>query len=126
MAWMSVYGVSVSLSKCAILLLYTRVFTTRKWGFTIAVYIVGAIVIATGLVNTFEAIFQCAPVAYKWNKSIKGGKCIDDVAFDRYISISNVVTGAVMLLLPLPLVWELNIQVRQKIAITLTFLHGIM
>lgn len=123
---MSVYGVSVSLSKCAILLLYTRVFTTQKRGFTIAVYIVGAIVVATGLVNIFEAIFQCAPVAYKWNKSIRGGKCMDESAFERYISISNVVTGTVMLLLPLPLVWGLKITLRQKIALTLTFLHGIM
>ncbi len=123
---MSVYGVSVSLSKCAILLLYTRVFTTQKRGFTIAVYTVGAIVVATGLVNIFEAIFQCAPVAYKWNKSIRGGKCMDELAFERYISISNVVTGTVMLLLPLPLVWGLKITLRQKIALTLTFLHGIM
>ena len=126
MAWQAIYGVTVSLSKCAILLLYTRVFTTRKRGFTIAVYVVGAVVVATGLANTFEAIFQCAPVAYKWNKSISGGKCLDEVAFDRYISISNVVTGVVMLLMPLPLVWELNIMLRQKIALTLTFLHGIM
>lgn len=123
---MSVYGVSVSLSKCAILLLYTRVFTTQKRGFTIAVYIVGAIVVATGLVNIFEAIFQCAPVTYEWNKSIRGGKCMDELAFERYISISNVVTGTVMLLLPLPLVWGLKITLRQKIALTLTFLHGIM
>jgi len=123
---MVVYGSAVALSKCAILLLYTRVFTTRKRGFTVAVYIVGAVVVATGLVNTFTAIFQCVPIAYKWNKSLSGGKCIDEVAFERYMSIPNVVTGAVMLVMPLPLVWELNITLRQKIALTLTFLHGIM
>lgn len=122
---MVVYGSAVALSKCAILLLYTRVFTTRKRGFTLAVYIVGAVVVATGLVNTFTAIFQCGPIAYKWDKSLRG-KCIDEVAFERYMSIPNVVTGAVMLVMPLPLVWELKVTLRQKVALTLTFLHGTM
>ena len=123
---MAVYGIAVALSKCAILLLYTRVFTTRKRGFTIAVYIVGAVVVATGVVNALTAIFQCTPVPYKWDKAISGGTCIDVVAFERYMAIPNVVTGVVMLLMPLPLVWALNVTLRQKIALTLTFLHGIM
>lgn len=87
---------------------------------------VGFIVIATGMANTFVTVSQCTPIAYEWNKSIHGGRCIDEVAFARYMSIPNVITGAVMLIMPIPLVWRLNLNVSGKIALTATFMHGIM
>ena len=126
MAWLIIYGLSIALSKCAILLLYIRVFTKSNKRFTFSVYIIGSVVIATGLANTFGAIFQCSPVAYEWNRSISGGKCIDEVTFARYMTIPNVVTGVIMLIMPLPLSWKLNLDISEKIALTATFLHGIM
>ena len=123
---MIVYGISIALSKCAMLVLFIRVFTTRNRTFTIGVYLIGFIVVATSTVNTFVTIFQCSPVAYEWNKDIHGGKCIDGVAFARYMAIPNVITGAIMLIMPIPLVWRLNLSVSGKIALTATFLHGIM
>lgn len=126
MAWMVVYGLSIALSKCAILSLYIRVFTTRNRAFTIEAYLIGFVVVATGIVNTFVTIFQCSPVAYEWDKSTHSGKCIEEVAFARYIAISNVITGAIMLIIPMPLVWRLKLNVSGKIALTATFLHGTM
>lgn len=70
-AWMIVYGLSIAFAKCAILLLYVRVFTTFKKTFTITACIVGFVVILIGLANIFGAIFQCSPRAFAWNKSIK-------------------------------------------------------
>lgn len=125
-AWILIYGLSIALAKCAILLLYTRVFTTSNRFFTVGVYLIGFFVVATGIVNTFVPIFQCSPVAYEWNKSIRGGKCIDEVAFARYMAIPNVITGAVMLIMPIPLVWRLNLNLSAKIAVTATVLHGII
>ncbi|CAD6575936.1 MAG: hypothetical protein ASARMPREDX12_007649 [Alectoria sarmentosa] len=90
MAWLILYGLSIALSKCAILLLYLRVFTTSNKAFTVSVYLMGFVVIATGIASIFVAIFQCSPVAYEWDKSIQGGKCIDEVAFARYTAIPNV------------------------------------
>ena len=126
MAWSILYGLSIALSKCAILLLYVRVFTTSNRTFTASVYLTGLIVIGTGIANTFGAIFQCSPVAYEWNKSIQGGSCIDEVTFARYMAIPNVVTGVIMLVMPLPLSWRLNLDISAKIALTATLLHGIM
>lgn len=126
MAWLILYGVCIAFSKCAILLLYVRVFTTSNKTFIASVYLVGFVVIATGVANTFVAIFQCSPVAYEWNKSIEGGQCIDQIAFARYMAIPNVVTGAFMLVMPLPLAWRLNLTVSARLALTATLLHGIM
>lgn len=126
MAWLIVYGLSIALSKCAILLLYLRVFTTSNKAFAASVYVIGFVVIATGVANTFVAIFQCTPVAYEWDKSVQDGRCIDVVAFARYMTIPNVVTGAIMLIMPLPLAWKLNLEISAKLALTATLLHGIM
>ena len=126
MAWLIVYGLSIALSKCAILLLYLRVFTTGNKAFAASVYVIGFVVIATGVANTFVAIFQCTPVAYEWDKSVQDGRCIDVVAFARYMTIANVVTGAIMLIMPLPLAWKLNLEISAKLALTATLFHGIM
>lgn len=126
MAWMIIYGLSIALSKCAILLLYVRVFTTCKRLFTITACIVGLVIAATAIANTSLAIFQCRPQSFAWDKSIEGGTCIDVIAWARYIAIPNVVTGVIMFVMPLPIVWKLNVNVSAKIALTATFLHGIM
>jgi hypothetical protein len=126
MAWMIVYGASIALSKCAILLLYIRVFTTSKKSFTITAYLVGFLIVTTGVANTVVAFLRCSPLSFAWDKSIKGGTCIDEIAWTRYMAIPNVVTGAIMLVMPLPLVWKLNVSASAKIALTATFLHGTM
>jgi len=126
MAWMIVYGLSVMLAKCAILLLYIRVFTTCKRMFTATVYLIGFVVVAAGIANTFIAILQCSPQSFAWDKSNKGGICINVVAWARYMAIPNVITGAVMLVMPLPIVWRLNVNLSAKIALTATLLHGIV
>ncbi|KAL9581927.1 MAG: hypothetical protein Q9212_003602 [Teloschistes hypoglaucus] len=124
-AWMILYGASVALSKCAILLLYVRVFTTNLRKFTIAVCAIGAVVGVTGITTIVGSIAQCVPISRNWNMAVSG-RCIDKVAFARYTAIPNVITGFFMLLLPLPMVWRLNVTVQQKVALTATFLHGIM
>ena len=126
MACLILYGLAIALSKCAILLLYVRVFTTSSKTFSITVFLTSAIVIATGIADTFVAIFQCSPVTYEWKKSIRGGKCIDELAFARYTTIPNVVTGAMMLVMPLPLLWKLNLTVPARISLIATFMHGTM
>ena len=122
---MVLYGVSVALSKSAILLLYIRVFTTRMRAFTIASAIVGLVVVATGITVVLGSVFQCTPIAYNWDASV-GGKCIDKLAFARFTALPNVITGFAMLAMPMPMIWRLNVTIQQKIALTATFLHGIM
>ena len=123
---MVIYGIAVASSKCAILLLYIRVFTTYNRTFTVSCYVVGSVVIAVAFVSTFGLIFQCRPVNFAWDKSVSDGTCLDFVAFERYTAIPNVITGAVMLVIPLPSVWKLKVPFAAKLALTATFLHGSM
>lgn len=122
---MSLYGAAVALSKGAIILLYLRVFTKANRKFTMAVCVIGLVVAATGTTTIVGSIFQCMPIARNWDSNVTG-KCIDKLDFARYTAIPNVITGLAMLILPLPMVWQLNVTIQQKVALTATFLHGIM
>ena len=90
----------------------------------------GFIITATAIANTFAAIFQCSPVHAAWqgtgSDDAKQAKCLNMAAFDEYMAIPNVITGAVMILMPLPPVLRLNVATLQKVALSATFLHGAM
>ena len=99
-----------------------RIFTTRrfkKWAYAgIAFTIMWAI--ATWIVN----LTVCTPVAYYYDKTIKGGTC-------RNQAISGSVNGALGLLgdiyilsLPVPLIWNLKLNMRKKISLLGVFLLG--
>lgn len=122
---MVLYGASVTLSKCAILLLYLRVFTSSVKVFTVATCTIALFVLGTGIATVAGSLLQCKPATLDWNHQASG-RCVDPLDFARYIAIPNVISGFAMLILPLPMVWRLNINLQQKIALTATFLHGIM
>ncbi|KAL9601457.1 MAG: hypothetical protein Q9219_002523 [cf. Caloplaca sp. 3 TL-2023] len=124
-AWIALYGASVALSKYAILLLFLRVFTTSNKSFAWATYTISFFVGALGVATIVGSIFQCTPIARNWDIS-RAGTCINKLDFARYAAVPNVITGFAMLILPLPMVWRLNVTIQQKIALTATFLHGII
>lgn len=92
--------------------------------FQICSYVVGSFVLALGIAILFESIFQCSPISYDWHKSIDIGSCIDQMAFYRVVSPLNVLTGVLILALPMPLVWKLHAPRGQKLALTGVFLLG--
>ncbi len=126
LAWTALYGLSVAMSKLAILLLYIRIFTTHNNSFYIVSYTVGFVIGVVGIINMLNVVFQCSPINNAWDKSMQHGSCIDELVFARYMAIPNVATGAIMLAMPVPMVWRLKITTQLKIALILTFLHGIM
>ena len=117
-----VYNVSIALPKLAILCLYGRVFTTKIYRY--AIYLVGSIVTVTCIAGLIVAVAICQPFAYFWDKSIANGHCGDIAVAYRYISVPNLVTDVLILVLPLNGVWRLQTKVIHKIGLTLTFLTG--
>ncbi|KAJ5651543.1 uncharacterized protein N7484_005266 [Penicillium longicatenatum] len=113
---------TVAPAKISILLFYIRIFSFRN--FRILAYIVGGIVTSHGVGVFFAAIFQCSPIAYTWDKTIVEGSCFDQEAFYRYVSPPNIITDVLILMMPLPYVWNLHTRVGQKVALTGVFLLG--
>jgi hypothetical protein len=116
------YGLAVLFPKLAILSFYLFIFHTKPYRRT--VYALGVICIGSFLAIGLTAVLQCFPLAYVWDKTIEGGHCIDQLAFYRWISFPNIFTDLCMLVLPLPLVWSLNMSRAQKAGLTVVFLTG--
>lgn len=82
------------------------------------------IVLAYFVADTLVAVFECSPIAYYWDKAIKGGSCIDQDAFYRWNGVANLLIDFSILVLPMMMVWRLNLDTRSKITLSGVFLLG--
>jgi hypothetical protein len=116
------WTMSVAFPKLAILCLYLRIFTCRKY--RIAAYASGVLVALNLVAGLGIVIGICTPLAFSWNKTIPGGKCGDIMAAYRYIGIPNIIVDIMLLVLPLPAIYKLHVDIAVKIGILITFVGG--
>jgi hypothetical protein len=106
----------------SILLFYKRIFPT-----TLMKEVCNGLLIFLGVwYITFQiaAIFQCTPVKFFWERSIPGGHCVDNVSFYIALACTNTFTDIILLFLPMPLLWRLQIARSKKISLSGVFLLG--
>ncbi|KAL8951208.1 MAG: hypothetical protein Q9222_002811 [Ikaeria aurantiellina] len=115
------YITSLAATKISILLLYRRIFPNR--GFHFVLWGVGIFVSAFTVANVLFVSFACRPVSGGWNPLIKA-KCIDSNAAILAVAILTTLTDFVILGLPLPLVWRLQLPTIRKYQLTVVFLLG--
>ncbi|KAK2745693.1 hypothetical protein FQN57_003589 [Myotisia sp. PD_48] len=109
-------------SKLSMLALYTAIFSTRqfKWAAWAVMGLCGAYFCA------FLPLFMtmCNPPSHSW-APVPGGSC-RDVQIQEIASISaNILVDTLIALLPMPLLWGLQMAKRNKIAITIMFGLGL-
>ncbi|KAK6412043.1 hypothetical protein LTR95_018022 [Oleoguttula sp. CCFEE 5521] len=115
------YKVVTCLNKVSAILLYQRIFISRR--FQIAAWICLGIVVSWSLGSIAATILQCIPIAGSWDKSVHA-KCIDSNAFWMGYSISNILTDVMVLALPIPQVLKLHLDLRERILLCGVFLMG--
>ncbi|KAF2963906.1 hypothetical protein GQX73_g9654 [Xylaria multiplex] len=71
----------------------------------------------------FYAIYL--PVAQKWDKTIINGYCGDEATAELAAAAFNVALDIVIVALPLPVVWHLQLRTHKKVAVTTTFGLGL-
>lgn len=77
------------------------------------------VTVLTGIVFFFLTIFQCQPVAYFWNKDLDGF-CINVeiiIAMTYLYSSFSVICDFTFALLPIALIWKLNMNRSSKWAL---------
>lgn len=117
-----IWAASIPIIKISILLLYIRIFGRLRY-FKILAYIIGVFSICWAIMVILVCAFQCRPVQLVWDKSVSG-TCINAPLFFIIGSAPNVFTDFVLLVLPLPAVWNLHTTRAQKISLTVIFLLG--
>ena len=62
-------------------------------------------------------IVPCIPVYGFWDKTIPS-MCYNEVKYFWIVSIPNIISDFLIFIFPIPLVWNLQLRVSQKVAVT--------
>ncbi|KAJ5217016.1 hypothetical protein N7468_010024 [Penicillium chermesinum] len=117
--------------KMSILVLYRRLFLVQQRWFKIALWVNMAYAVGLGISGTFVFIFQCWPVQYYWTRTVSyygltppQGSCIPLLAHLATPQFLNTASDIAILILPLPIIWNLQIEKARKVAVSGVFLLG--
>ena len=118
-------GVSIETS---LILLYYRIFGVIRWlrWFRWLLAAVWSIVLLYFIVSVLVVVFECKPVAFYWDKTIETGSCINHNQFYRWSGVANLLIDFTIWILPMPVVWHLNLNTREKLSVSVIFLLGLL
>ncbi|OQD96806.1 hypothetical protein PENSOL_c014G11976 [Penicillium solitum] len=126
--WLSVpfYNMTMILAKFSALALYIRLFRPRP--FRLATYILMGCLGIIGLWTTLSGFFFCNPVNAFWSTSeeVRNTKCLPAGPVWFTNGALQTLTDLVILILPMPLLWKLQLPTRQKWGILVVFGLGII
>ncbi|CAI7652713.1 unnamed protein product [Penicillium glandicola] len=117
------YNASLAFTKFSVLLQYLRIFPGKP--FRLACYAMMAIVTAYSSWAIVSGFVPCVPVAKFWNRELPGN-CLNFEAVWFFNASMNIATDIALLLLPMPLLSQLQLPRTQKIALMGVFAIGIL
>lgn len=97
-------------------LLRVTVKAIHKW----IIYVAMGLTVLTGLVFFFVTLLQCSPISYFWNKGLENGWCIHIdviIGLTFLYSAVSVICDFTFAILPMFLVWGLNMSVRTRLVL---------
>ena len=110
-----IWALSNTSVKLSILHLYIMIFRIRS--FRIITYILMGTTIIYCAIVILEAFLICRPLAFFWNKTIEGS-CGNEQAIFLSTGILNLMIDVMVVILPMPMLWGLQMKVAKKIALT--------
>ncbi|KAI4717159.1 hypothetical protein E4T48_06623 [Aureobasidium sp. EXF-10727] len=117
-----IYSVCMLLTKMSILMLYRRLFPIDN--FRYLWWMCAFCTVGYGLGAMFSSLFACVPVRANWDMTIAPTRCINKQAFYIGNGVMNIVTDLMILCLPIPIVWRLTLELKQKIVLSFVFTLG--
>ena len=116
------YVVCLALAKASLLAFYFRMSQLR-W-LKVTSVVLGLVIVAYSLALIFALVFACRPIAAAWDVTIANAQCINRPAIYVVLAVLNIATDVILLILPIPMVWKLQMPVVQKIGVIIVFLIG--
>ncbi|KAJ5787104.1 hypothetical protein N7457_002094 [Penicillium paradoxum] len=105
------------------MVLYHKLFGTKRT-MQIAIYTTLAIVWAWGLSIILESFLICQPVEFNWNPMLPGGGCGNRNAAFVVAGVLNMVTDLMVMSLPIPYIWQLQLPIGRKVGLSMAFSLG--
>ena len=117
------YALAVTSAKLSILLYYGRIFTLGR--FRQALYAVGSICTLWCVLVVFVTLFQCSPVRKGWEPGLEGS-CLNLRTIYYGTAISNMILDVIINVLPVKMVWKLQLPLRQRMLLMVIMGLGVM
>lgn len=117
-----IYYLGLTLIKASILCQFQRFFvgpTIRR-----ACWALLAMIVTYGICTILGAAFSCTPVSFFWQRTIKGGHCINLLAFWFTNATFNIVSDMAIVILPMPVLKGLHLPKKQKFSLIFVFAVG--
>ena len=118
------WSAAVFFVRASVLQLYIHIFRIRS--FRIACYTIHVVNASYFAATVLAACLICRPFAFNWDRSIHGGKCGNQKSLDLWIGIYNLLMDVTVVILPMPVLWGLQMAISKKLALSFMFGMGIM
>lgn len=123
------WALEIPLVKIAILIFYRRIFTGNQRWFKWAFWIMLTYSILWGTATFIIVIVQCVPVPFFWNRAYSfyeldppdEGSCLQTRPSQVPSALLNCIGDLMLLLLPFPVLWRLQMNLRRKLEIMIIF-----
>ena len=114
---------AVTIIRAAILTLYIQIFPTRS--FRIACYAALGVDIIFGVSAVIADCLICQPITFRWAPTMVDGFCGDQKSLDMFIAILNLLQDVAVVVLPMPILWGLQMARSRKVELSCIFGLGI-
>ena len=122
------YKLTIAFTKLSILSFYQRMFS-RYQTFTLACRTIGILVLSWTLAAFFATVFQCIPVRDAWLGIDDGGHkgtCINIEASWYANAVFKIVTDVTIVILPIWVVHNIQMHIKEKVALCALFALGLL
>lgn len=123
------YGITVFFIKLSILLQYLEIFAAKTRG--IFFWTCHALIwlnFAVYVISTFMEIFPCSPLSKSWDPLLAhSGHCaINVLVLNVVAAAANSLSDIIILILPQPVIWNLQMHFKKRLAVSAVFSIGLL
>ena len=84
------------------------------------------VTVAWWAVSILRVVFLCQPISYLWDQHFKTGTCLNTQAAYLSISVINLALDMTVIVLPMPILWTLQMPKARKVAVSAIFGMGVL
>ncbi|OJZ81675.1 hypothetical protein ASPFODRAFT_65074 [Aspergillus luchuensis CBS 106.47] len=117
------WAIGIACFRLAIPDLYIHTFPVQR--FCIAAYVPEGTIVPYLIGSIATTLRLCRPLAYYWNPSLEGS-CDNAVTAELAAAVINMILDIIAVLLKVPVIWNLQMAINKKVAVTATFGLGLV
>lgn len=120
-----IYTATITVAKSSLLMLYRRIFTVETRWFRVGWWMNAAFLTIFFVGVNIDLCLQCLPksVDHLWNMQ---DSCSPNFAVAKIIGGVNAFLDVTLLILPIPMVWGLQMPRKRKVAVSGIFGMGLL